>query len=1106
MNPKIIQIIKMISKYSLYAFMLQCLFMSMVLASGAKAQYKSVKEVTLSINAGKMTLSDVFDQIESATDYTFYFHKKDIKKKQLIDLPRKKQRTVAQVLEDVSRQASLKFKQVNNNISVSVLKKDEGNEPVVVVLVDVDISGKITDENGEGLPGASVVMKGTTNGSTTDLGGNYKLSVPEDATVAISFVGYETQEIIVGAQSTINVQLVLDATQLEELVVVGYGTVRKSDLTGAVSSVSGSDLAETASSNVLDQAQGRLAGVDIVKSNGSPGASSVIRIRGNRSISAGNNPLFVIDGIPTTQGIDDFNPGDIESMEVLKDASSVAIYGSRGANGVILITTKRGKQGKTKVSYNTYHGVKKAFENIDKMNGQQYAEFVRVANGLAKNDASQDVNNLGQQLSDNLQNGIETDWLDEILQTGTQQEHQVAVSGGTKDVNYYVSGSYYTEEGLVKKSDFERYSLRTNIDANLSKKAKMGISLTASTNLRNQMSNAPYTNAIRYSPLVKPFDADGNIIAFPNPSEGLVTSPLLEYAPNQHVDETKGYRFFSNLFGEYAITKYLTYRLNIGADFISSRRGRFSGDYDGSSSTGSIDRTSIFSNTIENILTYDKGFGDHDLNVVGLFSRQTNSTEVSGLDGRDIPITSSTFNDLGSSAAITGVNSGLEEWGLLSYMARINYRFKDRYLLTLSGRSDGSSRLAEGNKWAFFPAVSAGWILSEEEFMGAEALSFLKFRVGYGQVGNTAIDPYQTLGGLSRSTYAFGNDGAFGFGQSGIANPDLSWEISKTINIGIDFGLWNDRISGTIELYDTKTNDLLLERLIPVTSGFNSVLENVGSTRNRGWELSLSANVINNSDGLKWDVGLNIFSNKEEITELFNGATDDIGNNWFIGNPIRVFYNHQFDGIWQIDEASKAIENGQNPGEIKIADVNGRDGDGVLANQPDGKINSDDRTILGSTVPDWSGGLTNKITYKGLDFSMLIYSRQGQFLNSSLHNIGGNAWEGRHANLNFDYWTPDNPSNEIPIPKQGGQPLYSSAVRYHDGSFVKIKNITLGYDLARDLIKLKEISSMRVYFSAVNPVTFSKFDIVDPESSSGNVGLSTPLSSSTYIVGINLKF
>ncbi len=968
-------------------------------------------------------------------------------------------------------------------------------------LDDRIISGKVTSSDGEALIGVNILVSEYSTGAVTDLDGSYTLSVPDDArTLTFTYTGFSSQEIEISDRTEINVVMVESAIGLDEVVVVGYGTMKKSDLTGAISSISSKELSATPASSVLDQAQGRLAGVDIVASNGTPGSGQSIRIRGNRSITAGNAPLYVVDGIPTTASINDFNPADIESMEVLKDASAVAIYGSRGANGVILITTKRGVEGRPQIGLNSYYGFKRQIEHLDKMNAQQFVEYRRVANGLSKADASQDEVLLGG-MYDFYRNGMETDYLDETYRNGMQTEHVLSASGGGSKVNYYLSMGYFKEDGVLKKTDYERISLRTNLDATLSKRVKVGLSFIGSTDLRNRMDNDDPTNAaIRYAPTTKAYDEDGSIIAYANPDEFLVTSPLVNFAPNQLVDETRGFRMFSNLFGSYDITENLNYRLNIGTDILYNKRGRSRGDYTGSVPQGSIDNSNALSYTLENILTFDKSFGEHDLNLLGLFSTQTNRSEESSLSARGIPIVRSSYHALGTAATITGIESGLTDWGLLSYMGRLNYKYKDKYLVTVSGRADGSSRLAEGNKWAFFPAAAVAWIISEEDFYGnGDVIDFLKIRAGYGSVGNTAIDPYQTQGGLARSAYLFGNNAAFGYRQDGIANPELGWEISNTVNFGVDFGLWNSRISGSLELYDTRTNDLLLERLLPRTSGFESVIENVGSTRNRGVELSLSANVLRSANGFRWDVDMNVFSNKEEIVELFNGTEDDIGNEWFIGEPVNSFYSFVFDGIWQSDQAAEAEEIGQSPGQIRIKDVNGRGADGELTNEPDGQINSDDRAVLGSTVPDWSGGLTNTISYKGFDFSMLVYARQGQMVNSTYHNIGGNAWEGRYAHLNFNYWTPENASNEFPKPVQGSGILYGNAVRYHDGSFVKIKNIVLGYDLARNVINSKMVSSCRLYLSATNPVTWSPFDRVDPETMRA-------LASSTYIVGLNLKF
>lgn len=977
-----------------------------------------------------------------------------------------------------------------------------------VKILDVPIGGIVVDNAGNPLIGVNILVKGTGLGTITDVDGRFNLDVEDrNKTLVISYIGYQTIEVPINGRSEIRITLAEDISQLNEVVVVGYGSMKKSDLTGAVSSISAEDLSESPGSNLIEQSQGRLAGVDIVRSNGAPGSGTQIRIRGNRSINASNEPLFVIDGIPTTLSIDDFNPNDIESMEVLKDASAVAIYGSRGANGVILITTKKGKAGRPVISYDGYYGFKEAHENIDLMNVDEYARFARVANGVDPNDASQDASFLGPILADNIQRGVSTNWLGEVLQTGAQQDHQLSIRGGNESVRYYLSGGYFDEQGLIRNSDFSRYSLRVNVDAILSDKLTVGISSTASSDTRNVMANNPYNASLQYVPVVEPYDENGNIIAFPNPNEGLVRSPLLEYAPGQYVNNTRGYRVFANVYGELALTNDLKFRLNFGPDLQYSRRGFYTGDTAGDATQGSITNNQNFAYTLENILTFDKTVNDHYFNLVGLFSVQENKFEVSSLSGRGIPIGRSTFNNLGSAAEITGINSDLSEWGLLSYMARLNYRFKGRYLLTASGRADGSSRLAEGNKWAFFPAVSLGWILSEEDFMPeGNTLSFLKFRASYGEVGNTSINPFQTLGGLGRTIYAFGDDGAFGFGQSDIANPDLKWEISRTFNFGIDFGFFNNRLSGSIELYDTNTDDLLLSRLLPITSGFQSILQNIGATRNRGWEFTVSANVIDNrSSDFSWDVDFNMFSNREEIVELFNGFSDDVGNRWFIGQPINVFYDFQFDGIWQTNEADQAQQLGQQPGDIRIADVNGRGPDGELTKMPDGIINTDDRTIIGSTVPDWSGGLNNRISYKGVDFSILIYTRQGQTLSSGFHNLGGNRWEGRFSAINLNYWTPNNPSNEVPTPRAGGQPLYQSSIRYFDGSFVKIRSISLGYTLPNKLLSGLGISSLKIYGLATNPVIFAPYDIVDPETSNGVVGGGSPLTSATYLFGIKLK-
>ncbi|PWJ55047.1 TonB-linked SusC/RagA family outer membrane protein [Dyadobacter jejuensis] len=1099
-----------IVRLSILHLTLSLLFSGISLATAVNGQDMLQRKVTVHVKS--KPISAALETIEKSAKVKFSYNSRLVDLSHIVSISVDQQPLTA-VLESLLAPHHIHYLEVSNRIvlrnktAVSTNGASHNLMNRTSESLDYTVKGRVTDEGGLGLPGVSIVVKGTSQGTTTDVEGAYSIVAPDaGATLVYSYVGYVSQEVGIDKRSQIDISLAVDTKALEEIIVVGYGSQKKRDLTGAISSINSRDIAETPSSNFLSNAQGRLAGVDIVRSNGNPGSAPTIRIRGNRSINASNNPLYVIDGIPTDVSINDFNPNDIESMEVLKDASSVAIYGSRGANGVILITTKKGKEGKAVISYDGYYGIKKAKKNLNLMNGEEFVRYSRVARGIDVNDSSKDPSFFSTLEIDNLQNGVETDWLDLILRDGQQQQHQISASGGNKNTTYYLSGAFYDEKGIMQLSDYQRYSFRVNIESELTKRLRVGVSATVATDLQNIMTNEPYSNALQFSPLVQPYDEQGSFIAYPNPREGLLTSPLLQYQPGQFTNEKRKYRVFANIFAEYKFMEGLTYRLNFGPDFNTSRMGQYTGTLAGSANMATVGNEQNFAYTLENILSYNRNIQDHSLNVVGLFSTQTNRFESSGASARNIPVESSLFYNLGSAETVTGINSALTQWGLVSYMARINYSFKNRYLLTLTGRADGSSRLSQKNKWAFFPSVSAGWVLSDEAFMSnTKVLSFLKIRAGYGAVGNTSISPYQTLGGLERSIYAYGNDPAFGYALNVIPNPDLRWEISSTVNIGLDFGVLNDRITGSLELYKTNTTDLLLNRLIPITSGYESVLQNIGATSNQGWELSLNGNILNTSNGFKWDANLNIFSNKEKIVQLFNGK-DDIGNQWFIGQPINVFYSYKQEGIWQTNEAVEATNGNQKPGDIKIADVNGRDEEGNLTNSPDGQINADDRTVLGSTVPKWSGGLTNRISYKGVDFSFLVYARQGQYINSGFHNLGGNNWQGRYNAINFDYWTPENPVNKIPMPTSAAAPLYSDALRYYDGSFLKIRNITLGYSIPKSLTEKMKISSLRFYATADNALIFSPYKLVDPENSNGTVGGGNPMTSATYVFGLNLKF
>ncbi len=1062
----------------------------------ATGTYSQSARVTVDLK--NSSVRDVLSAIEKSSEFFFIYNNELVDVERKVDLQVKDQK-ISDILKKLFSPDEVEIAVVDRKIILA---------PAYMKSQQQKVTGTVTDAStGEPIIGANIIVEGTTLGVTTDVNGVFSIELSNaNAVLVVSYIGYNTERITLSGQSKLEIGLVPDITKLEEVVVIGYGTQKKSDITGAISSISEADLQNVPAVNFLEQAQGKMAGVDIVRSSGTPGAGLQIRIRGNRSINASNDPLYVVDGIPTSLGLNDFNPNDIASMEVLKDASSVAIYGSRGANGVVLITTKKGKEGKAVISYDGYYGVKHAIQNLDVMNGQEFVEYFRVSRGLAPDDNSKDNLYLGSEEIDNYSKGISTNWLNEVLRPGLQQEHLISASGSGKGVVYYLSGGYYDEKGVLHDSDYKRYSVRTNIETQLTTKLKLGINATASSFTRNMMSNDPFRGAISYSPLTVPYDSAGNFVAYPNSREGLAANPLLDYQAGQHKNETKGYRLFSNLFAEYNLFKDLTYRINFGTDLNVTRNGQYTGTLAGSINEASVSNDMDFAYTIENILTYNKTINQHKLNVVGLFSTQKSKTETSGASGQDIPIEYSTFYDLGSATTVTGIGSSVTEWGLLSYMGRVNYQLKDRYLLTVSGRADGSSRLSEGSKWAFFPAAALGWIVSEEDFFNSSVISFLKLRSSYGEVGNTSIKPYQTLGALESSVYAFDEKPAFGYRLDEIPNPDLRWEISRTVNAGLDFRLLDGKFTGSFEYYVTNTKDLLLSRLIPVTSGYSSILQNVGSTRNSGWEFTGSAALVTSKTDFNWDMDFNVFSNKEEIVELFNGRDDDVGNRWFIGQPINVYYTHNQLGIWQTEEAEQAALAGQAPGDIKIQDVNGRDGEGNLTNQPDGVINSDDRMIIGSRVPKWSAGLTNNISFKGFDLSVQIYTRQGQTLQSDYHDVGGTNWQGRSNHIKLDYWTPSNPSNKYPVPKGGAVPLYAESVKFFDGSFTKLKNVTLGYNFTESIVKKAGLSSCRLYLTANNALIFSKFKVVDPESSSGVVGGGTPLNAATYIVGVNLKF
>lgn len=1012
--------------------------------------------------------------------------------------------------------------------------------PITGIAIDRPVSGQIlSGEDNTGLPGVSIVVKGSRAGTNTDVDGKFKIDVPDNnAVLVVSAVGFVTQEIVVGNKSDISVTLAVDLKTLTEVVVVGYGTQKKSQTTGAISSVSAKEITEMPITNLGQALQGRTAGVDVSQAGSRPGAAPKILIRGRRSFNAGNDPLYVVDGIPLSAGYEDINPNDIQSMEVLKDATATAIYGARGANGVVLVTTKRGGvKGKTTVTYDTYFGQSQALNKLELFNGPEFAEYVREAYRSTKNSQGQiiytDANGVyvptGQSNlaadakiavlggDPNVRAGIDagrsTDYQDLILKKGFQQNHTLGVQGGNEKTQFYISAGVFQDKGITKGLDYTRTSVRTNIDHSINKRLKVGISSYLMFSNRNGEVLNPYSFTINQNPLGAPYKEDGSINFQPT-NDALLTNPLAEVVKGAQVDNTKKYRMFNSIYAEVQILDGLKYRVNFGPDITIARMGRFIGGQTNARKGGDAQASNLnrfgFNWTIENILTYNKTFNNkHNLGVTMVQSIQRDRFENFGVNVQGVPVESQQFYNLGNAGTILPPSSILTEWTINSFLGRINYDFNDKYLVTLTLRRDGSSRFGENSKWGNFPGVAVGWNISNEPFLkGTQWLDLLKLRAGWGKVGNQGVAPYQTQGLLTRTVYAWDNTGAYGYRPGTIGNKDLRWESSASTNIGIDFSILSGRVQGSLEVYQTNTTDLLLSDQLPGSIGYSAVTRNVGETRNRGIELGITTTNINSKGGFKWSTDLQFTKNKEAIVSLYNGKVDDVGNKWFIGQPLNSFFDYKKIGIWQISEAEEAKKFypgdqnnalGAGVGQVKVQDTNN-----------DGLINAQDRVLLGSDVPDFSMGLTNRFSYKGFDLSLFFFGRFGQKIISGFHQ-DNNALAGRYQQIKVDYWTPENPNAQYPRPFSSQEfPQYNTTLIYFNGSFIKLRNINAGYTFTNNLTKRLGLESLRLFTSIQQPKIWSsfisKYNGVDPETDGTAVNNGVTPATRVWTFGLNVKF
>jgi TonB-linked SusC/RagA family outer membrane protein len=991
------------------------------------------------------------------------------------------------------------------------------------------VQGKVTSQETNGpLAGVNVSQKGTTNAVVTDTAGNYTITLTTAAiaagapTLVFSYVGYTSQELPVDASNTLSVILSSSASKLDEVVVIGYGTQRRRDLTGSVYSIKAADIVKTPTFNPVEALQGRVPGVDITRSSGVAGASANVSVRGNRSISGVNGPLYIIDGFQGGNP-NDINPNDIESIEVLKDASATAIYGSQGANGVFIITTKKGSTGKSKVTYDAFYGVN-GYTSFPKGRiGQDYVNLRREAyRTVGQWNSPADDYRIFPNATEYAayQAGQFVDWYDIINRNGTQQSHTVSVSGGNDKTKAYLSLGYYKEEGQLRRNDYSRYNLRFNVDHTISKWAKAGINgQLAYINLNSRLD--PLSQALTTTPLGKAYDSLGNILQFPVPGTNTIQSPIIdERGDSVAKNNTIRTNILANGYVELTPLKGLTFRSNFGVNLNFSRQGIF---YAASSLAQRnvgyplTTQADAFTRglTWDNILTYNTTFGDHSLTVTGIESYIQSDIDNLSASGRDQLLASQLYYNLGSTSAINRlITSGYTGSNNLAFAGRINYSFKGKYLLSVTGREDGASRLAPGHKWDFFPSVSAGWNISQENFMKSLAfVSNLKLRGSYGTTGNYGINVYGTQSNLSSATnIGFGDvQGTQYFFQPTVGNPDFEWEKTSTTNIGLDFGLLRNRITGTVDAYQAVTNNVILLRNVPLSGGLGTtgaVYQNVGQTKNRGIEIGITSQNIQ-SKNFNWSSTFTFTSNKERITKLINGTdilstTAPETGSYLLNRAVASFYSYKILGIWQTDELSKAnqLRVGTyrfQPGDIKIQDLNG-----------DSLIDTRDRQYLGSNVPKFSFGLQNNFSFKEFDVGIYLFVRYGQMINAQFlgrYNPSGdgNGPEG------LNYWTPENSSNDFPRPRAlttlssfAGFTGYQ-ALPFVDGSYFKIKTLTLGYTLPKKWTSKIASTGIRFYATANNVFTKAKSHLLKNYDPEGGGAESGPLTRQV-VFGTNINF
>lgn len=1096
-------------------------------AFAADVRAQELLNKKISVQTQDLEIKKVLHEIEKQAGVRFIFSSRMIRSGRKVTVQQANQE-LSKVLDDFLAPLGLTYEVSGKNIVIRPAQSPTLNgdpeasvKKGLLIQTEQTIKGRITDaDSKEPLPGVNILIKGTQSGTSSDANGSYSLSVPDANTVLVfSFVGYEPQEVKVGNRTDIDISLKTDQKSLEEVLVVGYGTVKKSDLTGSVSSVKAQELTAYPALGTVQALQGRAAGVQIQANNGEPGASFKVRIRGGTSINASSDPIYVVDGfvggaLPP--------PEDIESIEILKDASATAIYGSRGANGVIMVTTKKGMSGKPRIDFNTSFSTQTEINRLKLLNASQFLNYVQE---VRPNIVSQ---------------GADTDWQEEVFRKGGIQNHQLSIAGGSDAVKYYVSGAYYDQKGIILNSGYKRYSITSNIDIQAAKRLKLGLNLFAQRVSRNQSRTQEGSGGLTPGVIASAFkfEPDQPIMG----SNGRFTVARLSdpidnpYAiAMQLQNESLADRVQGNLYAEYSILKDLKFRITLGATTNSGRSGTFTpttlndGRNVGGSATVNGSKSTLLLN--ENYLTYNKKIGEaHDLSVMAGYSYQTSSSETWGGSGQSFITDAVSYWNLGGSSVWQSPNSGLTEWQLASYYARLTYSLNDRYLFTANIRQDGSSNFSKNHKWATFPSGAFAWKMSSEPFMQhISAISQWKWRVSYGLTGNQAIEPYQTMARFSNVYTIINGVPVNAVRPTTVANDDLTWETTRQFDVGTDVSFLNNRLNLMVDYYRRVTKDLLFSVQLPQYSGYTNQLKNIGSVENKGIELTL--NTRNLVGAFKWSTDINFSLNRNKIltlpsgTDILYGSAPGhmvgMGQTQILreGYPVGSFYGWIYDGVYQ--DGDTFIPGGgfeTVAGGEKFRDLDGKkDANGKLTGEPDGALNSDDRTIIGNPHPKFTWGMNNDFSWKGLDLNVFFQASQGNdLLSYTLMELNLLSGINNATTDALRRWSPSNTNTDVPK-AVAGRTRRVSTRWVKDGSFVRLKNVSLGYNFPKPVLEKLRISKLRIYASAQNILTFTKYQGYDPEvnySSDGNTDSNRNLgldygsypNAKSYTIGLNLGF